>query len=126
MTISEAIDLIDLMVPNQYSDEDKIAWLSDLDLQIYHELHLTHEGNVVGGFVGYPINVDRNTELLVPAPYAQDIYLHHLQAKIAFQNREIGDFNAAATLFNAVYQRYENRYHATHMPLSSGGTRFRF
>lgn len=127
MTIKEAISLINELEPNQYTDENKIAWLSDLDTQIYHEVFLTHEGNTLESFDGYAADVDQDdTDLLVPAPYAQDIYIYHLQAKMAFENREIGEYNAASTMFNNAFQRFANRYHATHMPLSPGGVRFRF
>ncbi len=38
MTISEAIGAIDRLRPNQYSREEKVSWLSDLDGQIYTEI----------------------------------------------------------------------------------------
>lgn len=43
MTIQEAIDRLDFMKPNQYSDQAKIKWLSELDQLVWNELVMTHE-----------------------------------------------------------------------------------
>ena len=47
MTIIEAINQIDAMKPNSYSQSDKIKWLSNLDWSIKKEIIDTHEDDVV-------------------------------------------------------------------------------
>lgn len=44
MTISEAINKIDALKPNNFSIEDKIGWLSTLDFTVKREMIDTHEG----------------------------------------------------------------------------------
>ena len=48
MTIQEAINKIDTLKPNSYSNADKIAWLSNLDGIIKEEIIDTHEGGEMG------------------------------------------------------------------------------
>lgn len=44
MTIIEAINIIDVLKPNTYSQSDKIGWLSTLDGLIKKKIIDTHEG----------------------------------------------------------------------------------
>ena len=123
MTIKEAIDLVDRLKPNQYTENLKIKWLSKLDGQIYKEVFLTHEGNSVENFVGYD-EASQETVLLVPYPY-EDIYNYFLQAQIDKENGEIAKYNQSITLYNNAFLSFQNYYNRTHMPLPSG-TRFKF
>ena len=123
MTIKEAIDLVDKLKPNQYSENLKIKWLSKLDGQIYKEVFLTHEGNPVENFVGYD-EASQETELLVSYPY-EDIYNYFLQAQIDKENGEIAKYNQSITQYNNAFLAFQNYYNRTHMPLPSG-TRFKF
>lgn len=125
MTINEAIDLVDQLRPNQYERVLKIQWLSKLDGNVFHEVFTTHRGAPVTEFAGYTAETDGNTELLIPFPYAEDIYNYFLQAQIDKENGEITKFNQSIVLYNSAYQAFLNRYHSTHMPISVGG-RFRF
>lgn len=124
MTIKEAIDLVDKLKPNQYSETLKIKWLSKLDGQIYKEVFLTHEDNEVASFNGYD-DANQDTVLLVPYPYDEDIYNYFLQAQIDKENGEMGKYNQNITLYNNAYRNFQNDYNRTHMPLPKG-TRFRF
>ena len=71
-------------------------------------------------FAGYSADTDKNTELLVPEPYAFDIYNCYLQAQIDKENGEIVKFNQNGLLFNQAHQAFVNYYNRTHMPLSVG------
>ena len=44
MTIIEAINRIDTLKPNTYSQETKVYWLSKLDGIIFDKIIKTHEG----------------------------------------------------------------------------------
>lgn len=120
MTIREAIDLVDLVKPNQYEDALKIKWLSKLDGQIFEEIFKTHEGCPAESFAGYNSEADDSTVLLVTDPYAMDIYNYYLQAQIDKENGEINKFNQSGVLYNDAYQAFLNHYHRTHMPLAAG------
>ena len=74
MTIIEAINKIDSLKPNTYSQPDKIKWLSNLEGVIKKEIIDTHEGAEDVNFVGYDVDTPLDTVMIVPAPY-DDIYI---------------------------------------------------
>ena len=124
MTIKEAIDVVDKLVPNSYSYTLKVKWLSKLDGQIYQEVFATHEDNSAEGFHGYD-DAEPDTPLLVPFPYDGDIYIYFLQAQINLENGEINKYNQSIAVYNAAYSNFQSKYNRTHKPLS-GGRHFRF
>lgn len=124
MTIAEAVERTDAMRPNQYTLPDKIKWLDGLDGQIWHEVVETHEGAEGRQFAGYSPDTDTGTELLVPEPYALDVYVPYLQARMDRENGEIIKWNQSVTLYNAGYAAFRNWYNRTHLPRSGGGFRF--
>lgn len=124
MTIIEAINKIDTLKSNTYSQEDKIDWLSRLDMMVKTQIVDTHEGAENVTFTGYDGDTDLHTVLLVPAPY-DEVYLRWLEAQIDYHNDEIDRYNGAITMFNTAYEGYEKYYNRTHMPVSYG-SRFVF
>lgn len=124
MTIAEAINTIDSLKPNNYTQADKIVWLSTLDGKIKIEIIDTHEGKDSVSFSGYDETTDINTALLVPAPF-DVIYLRWLEAQIDYTNGEYAKYNNAIITYNTEYEAFANYYNRNHMPLSAG-TRFKF
>ena len=120
MKIAEAIAAADALKPNQYTEAQKIAWLSQLDGGVFQEIICTHADPAITTFNGYAADVDRATELLVPFPYAADLYNGYLQSMIDFANGEIGKYNQSAALYTSAYQAYAAFYNRTHMPVSAG------
>jgi hypothetical protein len=116
MNISEAISLVNTLKPNQYSDSQKIAWLSQLDGKIFLELIKTHMGGI-DAFHGYTADVDLETELLVEFPFSQEIYNYYLQSMIDRENGEVSKYNQSAAMFNEAYQAYVGWYNRNHVPL---------
>ena len=53
MTIIEAINRVDSVKPNTYSQQDKVHWLSNLDGVVKREIIDTHEGGEDVKFEGY-------------------------------------------------------------------------
>lgn len=119
MTIQEVIANVDELMPNQYSTEQKIRWLSVLDGKIWHEVILTHMGPTMAyyPFDGYGSD---DQELIVPHPYGDDVYGTYLRAKIAAENNEINKYDQFMTQFNASYAEWTGWYNRTHMPLTTG------
>lgn len=115
MKIIDAISHIDSLVPNSFSTQDKIAWLSTLDGVIKNNIIDTHEGNAVV-FEGYNEDTPTDTEMLVPAPY-DTIYIYWLQSQIYYWNQELGKYNNSITMYNTTYSEYEKYYNRTHEPL---------
>ena len=115
MKIIDAISRADALLPNSYTQKDKVAWLSTLDAMVKAEVIDTHEGDVV--FNGYGDETDLQTELLIPAPYDY-AYLRWLEAQIAYQNGETERYSNAIALFNTTYSGYQDYYNRTHKPKS--------
>ena len=116
MTIIEAINKIDTLKPNSYTQLDKIRWLSDLDGIIKTEIIDTHEGGERFPFQGYDEKTDINTVLLVPAPY-EDLYLKWLESKIDYSNAEYGKYNNSSTAYNNAFSVFERYYNRHNMPI---------
>ena len=124
MTINEAIERVDNLKYNTYTNADKIAWLSKLDNMLKRHIIDTHEGaeNIV--FDGYTEDTDPDTVLIAEAPY-DEMYLRWLEAQIDYTNGEYEKYNASILLFNTEYDAYNAFYTRTHMPRSTL-RRFRF
>lgn len=115
MKIIEAINRIDALKHNTYSQSDKVRWLSTLDSMVKRHVIDTHEGGEEVVFTGYDDKTDVNAELLIPAPY-EDAYLHWLESKIDYHNGEYGRYNNALDMFSTFYDGYKADYNRTHMP----------
>lgn len=125
MTIKECIDVVDNLKPNQYSIEDKVSWLSFLDMTIINEVLRTHEGydSKYDEFTGYsPDNL--MARLIVPSPYDR-VYTAYLKMKIDEENGETARYNNSVTLYNSYLMEYKKWYHANHMPLSPSDIRMK-
>jgi len=120
MTIDQAIAMCDALRPNHYPRELKIGWLSKLDGRLFHELLMTHADCPMDSFDGYTADTDGSTLLLVPEPYAEDLYNYFLQAQIDKENGETTRYNQSITMYNSAFRAFENHYHRSHLPLSAG------
>ena len=117
MKIIDAINRLDAIKHNTYSQSDKLNWLSRVDGMVKKHIIDTHEGADSVTFTGYDDSTDFSTELLVPAPY-DEIYLRWMEAQIDYNNGEYNKYNNAILMFNADYEAYQNAYNRTHMPKS--------
>ena len=119
MTIIEAVNKIDALKPNNYTTENKVAWLSTIDGIIKKEIIDTHEGADKVTFNGYDADTTNDTVLLVPAPY-DDIYIRWLEAQIDYNNADYGRYSNSMTMYNSAYSNYERYYNRNNMPISKG------
>lgn len=119
MTLQEAIDRIDGLKPNQYQVEDKVRWLSDLDMNIYRDVILTHWHKPDKKlFMGYTME-DLDTKLIADDPYTE-LYVAYLGMKIDEYNNETQRYNNSATMFNAYYENYAKHINKTRRPINHG------
>ena len=116
MNIHDVIELVDRLKPNNYTKEDKIMWLSILDARVFSEIINTHEDAEIVSYDGYTSDTDETTELLIPFPYAQEIYRYWLESQIDFANQEITKYNNDTAMFNEKWSDYANYYNRTHLP----------
>ena len=112
MKITEVIAEADRLMPNQYSTEQKIQWLSRLDAMIFNEMIRTHACAPMEP----PSYESEGDELLVEFPYGNDIYVYYLQAKIAAENFETAKYNQFMELYNDAYLRWASWFNARFMP----------
>jgi hypothetical protein len=116
MTIIEAINKVDVLKPNNYTQSQKVRWLSNLDGIIKKEIIDTHKGGEGIVFNEYDDDTLLDTALLVPAPY-DDLYIKWLESQIDYNNAEYGKYNNSVTAYNTAYSAYERYYNRHNMPI---------
>ena len=119
MKIIEAINGLDALKFNTYSQDDKIQWLSRLDNMVKKQIIDTHEGAESVSFGGYTADTPLDTVLLVPAPW-DEVYLRWLEAQIDYHNGEYDKYNNAIIMFNTAFEAYAAYYTQNHMPVKRG------
>ena len=115
MTIIGAINKIDALKPNGYSQTEKVEWLSRIDGTIKKEIIDKHEGGDDIVFNGYDDSTPIDTKLIVEEPY-DELYINWLESKIDYYNEEYDHYNATASKFVDAYNDFANDYIRTHMP----------
>lgn len=116
MTILEAIQQVDLQIPNRFSHEEKCRWLSELDGLIFRELHQLYEGSEEMKCPVYEADTDHG--LLVQEPYAQELYLRYLESRMDDAHGDTERYQNSRILFQAAYMNYARWYNRNHKPLS--------
>lgn len=136
MTVKELMEAVDRLHPNQFSQDDKLRWLNELEQTIWREIYLTHEppagweslfeaeagtANTRQFFPNYtssdvnPTPPAVSPTLLAPDPYSK-LYQPYLDAKIAYFNHEVMQQDVSAQTFNAAMSEFRNWWNKTHMP----------
>lgn len=116
MKVREAIDRIDNLKHNTYTNGEKVDWLNRLDGMIKREIIDTHEGGEFVPFEGYTV-LDMDKELLIGYPY-DEMYIRWLEAQIDYYNGEIARYNNAIMMYQTAYDAYQRYYNRSHMPLT--------
>lgn len=118
MNIRDALDQVDALKPNQFDEQQKIYWLSQVDQRIYNDVVLRHERDesMPESFGGYPPDVDQDTQLLASAPF-DALYRWWLEAMIDLGNGELGKYQNSMLLFNSAWNDFAKDYRRKHMPL---------
>ena len=122
ITISQIISACDALRPNRFEPGLKIKWLSELDGRLYLELFKTHENCPIAHFAPYESS---RCSLLVPAPYAGELYTSYLFSCMDRENGEMNRYNQSAAQYNAVYSQFFNFWNRENKPLSAGEFKLR-
>lgn len=107
MTPNKAIEYVDNIRPNSYSEEIKLGWISDLDGMV--KRLVIQDENVTP--YNYPEDMDK--VLLIPAPF-ENLYTLYLESMIDFYNREYGNYNNSAMMFEDRFTEYKKSYIREH------------
>ncbi len=121
MTIQELMTQTDALIPNQYSQSQKLTWLNRAEAAVCREILATHESDNEITFTPYAA-VD-GTELLIPAPYDR-LYPLFLEGQIHYHNGEIDRYNNAQAAFRAAWEDCRNWVNRTRLP-RQGAARLR-
>ena len=113
VTLDEVISYFDEQCPNQYSRENKIAWISELDELIFENIIKDRENPEITEFTPYTAETDGDTELLVPFMF-REIYRYFIEKSVAYSNRETIAYNNALQMFEAYYDNYYSWYNRSH------------
>lgn len=108
MTPNKAIEIIDALKPNSYSEEDKLRWINELDGRVQS---LVFQADNVTQYK-YPDDMDK--ELLIPAPF-ENLYTLYLEAMIDYHNKEYEDYNNVTVMFERQWVEYKKAYIREHM-----------
>ena len=133
MKISDILAKVDEIKPNQFDDNTKISWLSELDGRIFNTVIMTHVHDLVKQeeedaetgeitvieveptFTAYRTE---DADLILPETYA-DVYRHWLYAMMDYANGESERYQNSMLMFNAKYQEFTNWYNSTHLPIQT-------
>ncbi len=99
MTLIEAVTNLDIQKNNPCSMDQKIRWLSELDVLTRRLLFGDDQ------FVGYDQNTKPEIVLQIPAPF-DDTYGFYLESRVDYANGDFTRFNNANAMFRAAWQRY--------------------
>lgn len=84
-SLKSIIEQLDRIRPNEYTNEEKTQWVSNIEVQIAKE--------IFGATVSeYDWVTDQEETLLLEAPY-EDVYIFWLLAQIDFHNGEFNRYN---------------------------------
>lgn len=111
ITLKEALAQADSLVPNAYSQEQKTAWISELEGRIGLNVQLLPRE----ALSRYTYPEDLETELLLEFPH-DDLYLAYLRAMIDLNNGEMDRYAVSAQVYNAKYGDYVRWYARTYEP----------
>ena len=115
MTIQQVLSTVDELKPNSIDEGPKLEWLNEIELTIYMEVILTHQGSEDIKEPCIDRNSDYNTDLIAQAPYDR-LYPEYVMCKVDFANREWDSYNNTAAQFSQSYAEYKAWYNRNHMP----------
>ncbi len=107
MTPNKAIEYVDSIRPNAYEEEVKLRWISDVDCMVQK---LVFQDKACTPYI-YPDDMDK--ELLIKPPF-DNVYAFYLESMIDYYNREYGNYNNSAAMFETRFNEYKKAYIREH------------
>lgn len=111
MRIGEALQFVDSVKPNAYTEEQKLRWLNDCEGMVQTQVLLFAPVEIAC----YSLPGDRDTELLVEKPYDK-LYLSYLYAMIDFANGEYNKYQNSMQMFNAEFSEFMRWFAGIYRP----------
>lgn len=111
MTVEEAIEYVDNVKPNAFSQEVKTKWLSDCEGRIQSDVFLQAPVE----FINYKWPENKDWELLVSHPHDK-LYLTYLEAMVDYSNGEYSKYQNTMEMFNTDLLIFSRWFSATYRP----------
>lgn len=118
MTIQDVLARVDELKPNNFSEEQKVRWLSNLDLMLYEEVVRWHKGTEDIAHGPYDPEDDLAAELMVPDPHS-DIYILWLTAQIDYYNGDLHRYQNSMIAYNTALSAYADWFNRRNMPTAA-------
>ena len=103
MTANKVIERVDKIRPNPYTEEQKLEWINNLEEMVQRLVIQSKEIKSLS----YPEDMDK--ELLIAAPF-ENLYSLYLESMIDYYNREYGNYNNSALMFETRFTEYKKAY----------------
>ena len=112
MTVQQALDYVDSVKPNAFTQAVKLGWLSGIEGRIALEIHLLAPEDIPEEYT----SGDLSKELAAAHPYT-GIYTWWLQAQIDLANGEYDRAQNTMAMFNAAWAEYLRWYAQKYDPV---------
>lgn len=113
MTIQDIKNRVDREHPNQYTDDDIIAWVNDVERDVSMWLR-PYEGIITEDAEQHSTLTD---EVMLNEP---DVYCEYVVSRICLANEEYDRYNVHSNLFNTRFTEFKERYIRSHRPIAAG------
>lgn len=116
MTISEVIENV-RQLKNGYdvTEEQIIADINRVEMNIIYNIVSGRQGDneIAAAFGNYSIETDRNTELIVPAPY-DNIYQQYCCSQIDLNYEDSERYEISSMLYNNTFVEFRAYWYREH------------
>lgn len=120
MNLKSVIEIFDKNESNDYSEGDKLRWLSELDGKIKISIidrYVQEEAIDMPDYTAEDTDLI-STQLLAAEPFT-DLYFQWLRCKVNQYNGEVTLYNAAVLAFNSAYYEFSTWYTRNHLPINN-------
>jgi len=116
MTVKDLMAMVDRLHPNQFSTDDKLRWLNQIEQTIWQEVIMTHRGPWNEWEMPEYTSASDESTLLAVDPYSR-LYPIWMDAQIFRNNKEGVNYQIASENFTDAYRDFQRWYNRTHMPV---------
>lgn len=113
MKIQDVLARVDELKPNKFSEEQKVRWLSNLELIAYEQVVRWHKDCEHLKPEPYDPAADIDAELMIEDPWSE-VYVHWLSAQIDYYNGDLGRYQNSAVSYNSTFTAWANWFNRNH------------
>ena len=111
LTVQELIDFTDRVKPNDFSEDDKVNWITQCEGIVQSQVMLMAPVE----FITYTWPDSKDYELLVNPPFDK-LYRTYMQAMIDYHNGEYGNYQNTMTMFNSDLSEFSRWFSTVYRP----------